>query len=105
MIYLSPLLLVGTGMVLESRRVDWRVVAVASAFVLFLVLDKPANLSFPYFEAPGFAILDLFTREFGGRSRTFIASRSGCSVLAWWQSGCGVSGVWPSSRPSSSPAG
>jgi hypothetical protein len=65
MIYLSPLLLIGTAMVFEARRIDWRLVAAASAFVLWLVLAKPANLLFPYFEAPGFGILDVFTRHFG----------------------------------------
>jgi len=63
LIYLSPLMLVGTAMVFESRRIDWRVVAAASAFVVFLILDKEPNLTFPYFEAPGYAILDLFNRD------------------------------------------
>jgi hypothetical protein len=64
MIYLSPMLLVGTALVFEARRLDWRLVTVASAFVLWLIYAKPANLLFPYFEAPGFGILDVFTRHF-----------------------------------------
>jgi hypothetical protein len=63
MIYLSPLFLIGTALVFEARRVDWRIVAAASAFVLFLIWAKPPNLLFPYFEAPGFAILDVVNRH------------------------------------------
>jgi hypothetical protein len=64
MIYLAPLLLLGTALVFESRRIDVRIVAAASAFVLFLVWAKPPNLLFPYFEAPGFGILDVANRNF-----------------------------------------
>jgi hypothetical protein len=64
LIYLSPLMLLGTAMVFESRRIDWRFVAVAAAFVVWLVYDKPFQLLWPYFEAPGFAILAVFTRHF-----------------------------------------
>jgi hypothetical protein len=64
MIYLSPLMLLGTAMVFEAKRIDWRVVAVVSAFVVWLVYAKNFQLLFPYFEAPGFAILAVFTRHF-----------------------------------------
>ncbi len=64
LIYLSPMMLVGTAMVFEARRIDWRVVAAVSAFVVWLIYDKPFQLDFPYFEAPGFAILAVFTRHF-----------------------------------------
>jgi hypothetical protein len=64
MIYLSPLMLVGTAMVFEARRIDWRVVGVVSLFVVWLVYAKSFQLLFPYFEAPGFAILAVFTRHF-----------------------------------------
>jgi hypothetical protein len=64
LIYLSPLLLVATVLVLESRRIDWRIAAAAVAFALFIVLTKPLRLGNPYFEAPGFAILSLF-RDWG----------------------------------------
>lgn len=63
MIYLSPLLLIGTALVFEARRVDWRIVAAGTAFVLFLTWAKPPNLDFPYFEAPGFGILDVANRH------------------------------------------
>ncbi|HZO97720.1 MAG TPA: glycosyltransferase family 39 protein [Gaiellaceae bacterium] len=64
MIYLSPLLLLGTALALGARRIDWRIVAAASAFVLFLVFAKPPNLLYPYFEAPGFGILNAANRHF-----------------------------------------
>lgn len=64
LIYLSPLMLLGTAMVFESRQIDWRVVGAVSLFVVWLVYDKPFQLLFPYFEAPGFAILAVFTRHF-----------------------------------------
>jgi hypothetical protein len=56
LIYLSPLMLVATVLVFESKRVDWRLVAAASAFVAFLLVDKGFQTDWPYFEAPGFAI-------------------------------------------------
>jgi hypothetical protein len=61
MIYLSPLLLIATVLVFESRRLDWRLVAAASAFVAFLVAVKGFQLAWPYFEAPGFAIPAILT--------------------------------------------
>jgi hypothetical protein len=64
MFYISPTLLVGTALVMQSRRLDWRVVAIAAAFVFWLIYAKPVNLLYPYFEAPGFAILDVFTEHF-----------------------------------------
>jgi hypothetical protein len=61
--YLSPLLLVATVLVFESRRIDWRIVAAATAFVLFIVLTKPMQLGYPYFEAPGESILTAANRR------------------------------------------
>jgi hypothetical protein len=63
LIYLSPLLLVATALVFESRRIDWRIVAAATAFVLFIVLTKPLQLGYPYFEAPGMSILTVANRQ------------------------------------------
>jgi hypothetical protein len=63
LMYLSPLLLIGTALVFQSRQIDWRIVAAASAFVAYLVFFKPYQLLFPYFEAPGFAILTIPTRH------------------------------------------
>ena len=55
LIYLSPLLLLGTAMVFEARRLDWRVVGAATAFVVVMVAFKAIQLGFPYYEAPGSA--------------------------------------------------
>jgi hypothetical protein len=63
MIYLAPLMLIGSALVLESRRIDWRIVALASAFVVFLIYEKPLQLLYPYFEAPGFGILTIANRH------------------------------------------
>jgi hypothetical protein len=63
LIYLAPVMLVGTALVFESRKVDWRVVGAASAFVLMLLLVKPFELQYPYFEAPGFGIATLANRN------------------------------------------
>ena len=56
LIYLSPLLLLGTAMVFQAKRLDWRVVAGATAFVLVMVGLKTIQLQFPYYEAPGSSI-------------------------------------------------
>jgi len=63
LIYLSPLMLIGTALVFQSRRIDWRIVAAACAFVAYLILEKPFQLMYPYFEAPGFAILTIPNRH------------------------------------------
>lgn len=56
LIYLSPLLLISTVMVFEAKRLDWRLVAAASAFAAFMIGFKEFQTGWPYFEAPGFAI-------------------------------------------------
>src|SRR5262249_9234832 len=63
LIYLSPLMLVATALVFESRRIDWRIAAAATAFVLFIVVTKPYQLGYPYFEAPGESILTVANRH------------------------------------------
>lgn len=88
LIYLSPLMLLGTAMVFESRRIDWRVVVAVSAFVVWLIYDKPFQLLFPYFEAPGFAILAVFTRHFQWtvedlRLALVLALLAGLAALRW----------------------
>jgi Dolichyl-phosphate-mannose-protein mannosyltransferase len=62
MIYLSPLLLIGTAITFEAKRIDWRVVAAISGFVVFLFYVKAFQLGYGYFEAPGFGILTIFNR-------------------------------------------
>jgi hypothetical protein len=53
LIYLCPLLLLGTAMVFESKKLDWRVVAAATAFVGVMVAFKEIQWLFPYYDAPG----------------------------------------------------
>jgi hypothetical protein len=53
---LSPLLILGTVMVFESKRVDRRVVAAATAFVVAMFLFKAIQLGWPYYDAPGSAL-------------------------------------------------
>jgi hypothetical protein len=62
--YLSPLLLIGTALVLGARRVNWPLVAVASAAVLATVWSGMFEVGAPYFEAPGLGILTLVNRDF-----------------------------------------
>src|SRR5207244_9179397 len=64
MIYLAPLMLIGTALVFEARRIEWWIVAAGAAFVLFLILEKPFDLGYPYFESPGFGILAMTNRHF-----------------------------------------
>ena len=63
LIYLAPLMLIGTALVFHSRRINWWLVAAACAFVAYLVLEKPFQLLYPYFEAPGFSILTIPNRH------------------------------------------
>jgi hypothetical protein len=53
MIYLAPLLLLGTAMVFEAKKIDLRVFTASSALVLIMILLKPIQLGYPYFEALG----------------------------------------------------
>jgi hypothetical protein len=57
LIYLSPLMLVGTALVFEAKRIDWWLTGAATALVVYLALAKPIITGTPYFEAPGLAIL------------------------------------------------
>jgi hypothetical protein len=63
LIYLSPLMLIGTALVFHARHVDWRIVTAACALVAYLILEKPFQLNYPYFEAPGFSILTIPNRH------------------------------------------
>jgi hypothetical protein len=61
--YLSPLLLLGTALVLGARKVSWLIVGGASALVLAVSWSGLLIVGAPYFEAPGLAILTLANRE------------------------------------------
>ena len=56
MIFVCPLLLIGTALVFEARRIDRRLFAGSVGFVLLLVLSKAIQLGWPYYDAPGSAI-------------------------------------------------
>ena len=62
--FLSPLLLLGSALVFESRRLDWRLVALATALVLACVWSGKFEVGQPYFEAPGLSVLTLVNRQY-----------------------------------------
>ena len=62
--FLSPLLLIGTALVLTARRVSWALVAAATALALFAVWPRALEVGGGYFEAPGLSILTLVNVSF-----------------------------------------
>ena len=75
LIYVAPLLFVGTAFVLERRRTRTSAVVVATAFVLYLVTATPYHIDIPvFFDAPGLAILP-------GLDRAVGLSDAGATVL------------------------
>jgi hypothetical protein len=62
MIYMAPPILIGAALAFEARRLDWRIVLPVSAVILYLIFEEPMQLLFPYYEAPGFAVLAMFNR-------------------------------------------
>jgi MFS family permease len=64
LIYLAPLLLVGTVVFFSARRTWWPGVLAATAFVAWLVLGYGYQLGYPYFEAPGYGIAAFANRVF-----------------------------------------
>lgn len=63
-IYVVPLLLVGTAFVLERRKLSPAALVLPAALAVYLVLTTPYTLDrYPYFEAPGLSILALANRE------------------------------------------
>jgi hypothetical protein len=63
LIYLSPLLFVGTAIWLERRAVHVVAAAAAAAFALYLVLTTPYEMGTHFYsQAPGFALLEWFNR-------------------------------------------
>ncbi|HWE81313.1 MAG TPA: hypothetical protein VG265_06670 [Gaiellaceae bacterium] len=69
MIYLSPLLLIGTALVFESKRLDWRLFSASSAFVLILIAFKSIQTGFGYYEAPGSTIAAMLSNYEGWSAR------------------------------------
>ncbi len=64
MIYVAPLLLLGTAIALERRRVRLLPLAAATALVGYVVFATPLQLDYPYFEALGFSFPTLANRDF-----------------------------------------
>jgi hypothetical protein len=63
LIYLSPLLFVGTALWLERRAAHPVAVAAAAAFALYLVLTTPYEMGTHFYsQSPGFALLEWFNR-------------------------------------------
>lgn len=63
MIYVGPLLIVGTAAWLSTRRRFLPGALVALAFTAWLVLHYGYQLDYPYFEAPGYGIAALANRS------------------------------------------
>ncbi|MDQ5822003.1 MAG: hypothetical protein M3540_11235 [Actinomycetota bacterium] len=65
LIYVAPLLFVGTALVLERRRVRWTAALAAGALVLYLIKTTPYHIDEHfYFDAPGLAILQGANQKF-----------------------------------------
>jgi len=64
LIYLSPLLIVGTAIWLCARRRSLVWSLTSWAFVTWLVVHYGYQLDFPYFEAPGYGIAAMANRAF-----------------------------------------
>ncbi len=62
--FLSPLLLIGTALVLFARRINWWLVGAATVLVLATVWSGMFEVGAPYFEAPGLDIETLTNRYF-----------------------------------------
>jgi len=64
LIYLGPLLLLGTAIVFSARRVWWPGIAAAAAFVAAILLAWDPHLDFPYTDSPGYGIAAMANRFF-----------------------------------------
>jgi hypothetical protein len=63
LIYIAPLLLIGTAIVLERRRVNWYALAAATAYAFYLVVGTPFQLGVQlYSDALGLSILQQANR-------------------------------------------
>jgi hypothetical protein len=66
LIYLAPLLFVGTAVVLDRRRLSLPALFVATVLVLYLVTTTPYHMDIAvFFDAPGLAVLPGLHRAFG----------------------------------------
>ena len=76
LIYLYPLLMVGTAIVLSRRTTRWWAVVPAAAVVLYIVTATPIELDYPYYEAHGLSIL-----AFANRELEWSADRIGSAII------------------------
>ena len=84
LIYLAPLLIVGTVLAFESARLDWLAVGAGAALVAAMVVLKPFQSQWPYFEAPGFALSSVLSRYEGwsvGQERAALLAVLALSLL------------------------
>jgi len=82
LIYLGPLLLVGTAVWICAQRRWLPGTLIAWAFTAWLVLYYGYQLDFPYFEAPGFGVATLANRAWHWDQPTIrIALAVACAVL------------------------
>jgi hypothetical protein len=66
LIYVAPLLFVGTAVVLERRRPLTAAVVAATAFALYLVTTTPYEMHiYIFFDAPGLSVLESLGRTIG----------------------------------------
>jgi len=66
LIYVAPLLFVGTAIVLEGRRARLPALAAATGLAVYLVTTTPYHMDIPvFFDAPGLAILPGLNRAIG----------------------------------------
>ncbi len=66
LIYVAPLLFVGTAIIFEQRRARLTAIAAATAFALYVVTTTPYHIDIPvFFDAPGLAILPGLHRAVG----------------------------------------
>ena len=73
-IYAAPLLLVGTALIFDRRRVPLAAVVAATAFTLYLVAATPYRLAERFsFEAPGLSVLQSLHRQIGLTSTSATA--------------------------------
>src|SRR5205814_7748300 len=65
LIYIAPLLFIGTALVLDRRRVNLVALAAAAAYALYLVVGTPFQMGVQlYSDALGFAILQQANRYY-----------------------------------------
>ena len=86
LIYLAPLLFIGTALVLERRQAPLILLFAATAFTLYLVTTTPYHMDISvFFDAPGLAILPGLHRGFGltpaGAKVLLIALTLGSAAL------------------------